>query len=399
MVQLLGYLFYTTFLVAYIMGTDWSIPAKVIPCIILTVVPLIDKLHSWIKESVCIRLTYIAVRELSQVLSSEEFRKIVISCDKLFSIRSEKDWNEYIQQLNLYMKKNCALETRKKIVAVMNQMPELFTKEYAVKANSIRYYLHMNSHSILMRYLTFGLFQDQNNIQENQKNLYMFLYLLPCIMAILFALSREPILLLITGLSFLVVCYIHKRIDQKAAGLRILLGFNWLLLLLVLSNAPRFIYHSDFYEQSIIYMLVFMQLMILLTGIWITNTVWTSTAIEIDNKGKYIANSKLDVLLLTKVLSILRYIWIWLTFFAIIVSIIFFYAFIYSTKFHIYSLENSIFLSIDIYFNGNIPTLVGQYSYVYFYMENIVSFLINTLYLANIVRLIFEPKLVKKQSC
>ena len=106
----------------------------------------------------------------------------------------------------------------------------------------------------------------------------------------------------------------------------------------------------------------------------------------------------LSGIFITKILSIFRYIWIWLTFFTIIASIIFFYAFIYNTKFHIYPFENSIFLSIDIYFNGNSPTLVGRYSYVYFYMENIVSFLINTLYLANIVRLIFEPKLVKKQN-
>lgn len=135
-------------------------------------------------------------------------------------------------------------------------------------------------------------------------------------------------------------------------------------------------------------------IILIVVGIQLINRLWTQTSIE-KNKGAFVADRKLVDIINTKWLMMLRTPSLWCLFFLSVFGTIMMYTFIFENHLNCGNTLYCLLFSISTYFGGG-QEIVESIEGLYIASETIFSFLLNTLYLANIVRLILEPKLSKE---
>ena len=171
-----------------------------------------------------------------------------------------------------------------------------------------------------------------------------------------------------------------------------LLSACWFVDLVEIAALPIKIPRYEFYELSYLIAFLFYIMVLILTGIWITNVIWTTTKIEKQSSNSPISYKEAMEVVEVRTMPRFRVIWLWVTFFGSIIFIILMFAVIYRKHFRLGSTLYCVLLSISIYFGGGNSDF-NSFEGLYFSGEVVVSFLVNTLYLAHIVRLILEPKL------
>ena len=113
------------------------------------------------------------------------------------------------------------------------------------------------------------------------------------------------------------------------------------------------------------------------------------------NQDVSIENNKWLEVFMVKVIRLIRIPSLWIAFSFAIVGTIIMYTFVYSECLYLGSYKHCLYLSIATYFCG--PESFGESIYCNYYLsETVIAFFLNTLYLANIVQLILEPKIKKE---
>lgn len=132
-------------------------------------------------------------------------------------------------------------------------------------------------------------------------------------------------------------------------------------------------------------------LILSITGIRLINRMWHKTTLE-NNLGVYIGKNDWIKVFAVKIINVIRVPALWIAFFLAITETILMYTFVYSECLVLGEPLECLFLSISTYFCGPV-SINNSLSGVYFLSETVIAFFLNTLYLANIVQLILEPKL------
>ena len=169
---------------------------------------------------------------------------------------------------------------------------------------------------------------------------------------------------------------------------------SWCLHWIITMAFPQYITGAVFGEEKTFVLFHLNYLIMSIMGIRLINRLWTETEME-KNQDVSIENNKWLEVFMVKVIRLIRIPSLWIAFSFAIVGTIIMYTFVYSECLYLGSYKHCLYLSIATYFCG--PESFGESIYCNYYLsETVIAFFLNTLYLANIVQLILEPKIKKE---
>lgn len=388
-------------IVAFILNLDLNLNLqwKWLICFVITLSAVFFYLVDMgIKEAISITIDStidICSSQLPHEQTQQLMRFFIHECSSWQSISG------FIDKTVSYIEKNNSIAHQKIISdALMAALSNWGTNCKTYKANCskivlrVSQALNMESESIIRRYIRASLSLDNS---DKPSLLLIFDYIL----------FIPPISLLYANLIFssfldykdlfILLVYVCAGgfilIRKKRYNLFMMLAY-WIIHFLCTVALPALQATDDFLndENFIFFHLNFIVLLIL--GIQLINRLWTQTAIE-KNKGAFISDRKLLEVIDSKWQIMCRTPLLWCSFFMTVLGTIIMYSFIFINHLNCGSPRYCLLLSISIYFSGSFK-IVESIDGFYFTSEIIFSFLLNTLYIANIVRLILEPKLGKE---
>ena len=244
----------------------------------------------------------------------------------------------------------------------------------------------------LFIYYLSGKEEAHSNILATFFILISYLPFILC--AIIFINTKNIVSFCLVAVMLIFMCLLYNYTGKKLKLSLNLIGLCWFTTLFAVTASPIMIPSELFLSLLWFLIFLFAQLTLILTGLWITNQFWEKTSIESLNRGSFISHNKLINIIELKIFKKARYIWLWITFFFIISFVVYTYAIIYENQLYLGDPLYSFLLSVSLYFGGG-NTIYNSIEGLYFSAEIVISFLVNTLYIANVVRLIFEPHLTK----
>lgn len=380
--------------------SELSIWLKFLIIVSIFIMLVLSYLSHLFNKATAFRWIRVFLKELSSNLTPEEFTKIVINCDQISYIRTPDDIGPFIKQLDEYITKSFPRNTRNRIITICNNMAELMEKSCETTSFSVSTYLLSKMEITYLKFISYEAFGDDIKSKTNQNDSYLFLYLFPFLSGVLFAITKNIFFFFLLLILSLFICYIHSKLDHKLWWARFFICFDWVILLICMIFFPRFVNEESFFTIYTFGIIIFSQIVLVIMGLYITNNIWTYAKYELEISKSAIDGKSLNKIISIKFISYLRFFWVWFNFLFIIAGIVAFYTFIYYDQFIMGSFEMCLFGSIDIFFNGNIPSDMyfrnnNITTFIYFYSESVASYIVNILYLANIVRLILEPKVSK----
>lgn len=331
-------------------------------------------------------------------LSNDEFIKIISNNFLISYNHTLKSAKQIIDNIYKYAIKNLSC---KSVDIVTNAINKSFDNIGNINHNELQKLRIKDAINMklakLYYYYVKSTFNLNNNIQIKDF-IKAFIQILPIFSILIFYLQHNIFTFFLIPLSIIVECLVYNYISNT---FKFSLGStccSWFAYLLFSVFPPILLSYEEFHTFKCFSVYVFYLLILIISGLWLTNRVWTSTTFEDKNKGSFISTHQLLNIIEIKSIIKLRFLWLWITFFAIIIVIVMVYAIAFHEQnIYIGNLRRCTLYSISIFF-GETPPISESINAWYLYSETIVAFLINTLYLANIVRLIFEPKISKKAT-
>lgn len=239
---------------------------------------------------------------------------------------------------------------------------------------------------------SFDLCTDSSTIKKSlKKDLYSICSYIPIFLLILsfyfFKSHIYTLQFIICILFWLIYFFITKKYENIHGAL-----FSyWTCNMIVTIIAPFHISTYMLFVKNEIYYFIINLVCNIINGTWITNKLWKSTKTE-KQQNLIISPNSISSLANIKLLAILRPLWLWLSLIIIIFATVFIYSLIYWKHLHIGSFTYCLLLSLSIFFAGGFEIredIVGLVSA----SEAFIAFLTNTLFIANIVRLIVDPSI------
>lgn len=308
--------------------------------------------------------------------------------------RSYKSAYDIMVRIVAHGEKNFSKEGQeilKRTVPIYVEMSEHWKCQ---KPLSIKNALQMGGSQILKRYIIFG--SEHKIREENKQNrVYNLLTLIFCVPSICFIVWPGKSLLVISNISLIFEIFISKLFAKKSIpfskGSSLL---TWFLTFLTTVSSPLFLSKRNFLAPAHSIWFYFPLISIVLhtvIGMWLTHQIILPTKVEKGNIGRYVADHKLLDIIDSKIMPVIRTLWIWMSFFIVIFGTIFMYSVIFYKQLSLGSYFKCLFLSTSTYFrDGNfvLETIEGKY----FLTEAVASFFINTLYIAYIIQFTFTSQ-------
>ena len=195
-------------------------------------------------------------------------------------------------------------------------------------------------------------------------------------------------------LSLLFIIALDYYTSRKKIRALVYTFMSWCLHWIITMAFPQYITGAVFGEEKTFVLFHLNYLIMSIMGIRLINRLWTETEME-KNQDVSIENNKWLEVFMVKVIRLIRIPSLWIAFSFAIVGTIIMYTFVYSECLYLGSYKHCLYLSIATYFCG--PESFGESIYCNYYLsETVIAFFLNTLYLANIVQLILEPKIKKE---
>ena len=375
--------------------SDYSIAVQSIFLGILILVPLIDYLIAiiirllttrWIEAFICEILEEFSIQEVKNILSTGFLR--LNNYSLIGFIRMLKEIYEYADVH--YSEEKMIL-----IINAIDTASERIQQTDSNKTTKLHKLLTLPVEFIFQQYILGNI--NKGKIEVN-KNDYMTsgIFCIKLIIDYFILFHINNINLWFIPLSLIGLCIFYVYGYKMRFSLHFL-SVCWFVNLAEIAVLPIKIPHHEFYDFSYLIAFLFYITVLILTGIWITNVIWTTTKIEKQSNDSPISYKDAMEVVEARTMPRFRVIWLWATFFGTIFFIILMFAVIYRKQFQLGSNLYCLLLSISIYFGGG-NSVFDSLEGLYFSGEVIVSFLVNTLYLAHIVSLILEPKLFSKKE-
>lgn len=369
--------------------------AKIGICFFIVILPIIFKLISLVYSYFIDSRMDTILKAMIDNLPTSELKIVLFEVIKSYD-HTLNGLSKTISNISEIANENFSDENTHKIGLAFKYANENMDKEK--KFNSLKIYraLKTSNDDLFYRY-TSGSIPETNGKRVIIKCLVSVVYWLLSSLWVIHAIFPNFAHFILIPVSLILNCILFKPVSRIINASYIHSALVWILIIVVSLRAVNSIRLIDFYQHGDYYTLVFIFILLsfIFSGIWITNKLWTCTSIEEKNKGSFISNRKLLLVIHTKFISKTRWMWLWVTFFIIIAYIIFFFSIVYKNHFSLGNWYYCFLFSISLFF-GECNTDFSSIKGFYFSLEIIASFLTNTLFISNAVRLMFNPQIQKK---
>lgn len=374
---------------------DVSLMIKCILVVIILISPIVYSFFSMLMESYFTKWITIVIITLSNKLSYNDFSKIFIKFIPNFRGKTFGDIIKTSDEIVQYVDKNFPKSTKEKVEKAVSYTTEHLDVPFSMTPLRVNSALQMKISQLILRYFERMDITHKEDMCNYVRSCFAnLLCAIPYICVLIFMNTRSVVVFCFIPVTLILVCVFYKYSEKRFKLSLTLVAFFWIVSLLSVTVSPITISVELFLTPLCFVTFLFSQLTLTLTGLWITNRLWRKASIKTLNKGLFVSNRKLIDIVEVKIIKNVRYVWLWITFFLVIFCTVLMYAFIYNDQLNLGDSVYSLLLSISLYFGGgnsNYDSLEG----LYFSSEIVISFFVNTLYLANIVRIIFEPRETK----
>lgn len=303
-------------------------------------------------------------------------------------------WN-VLKRYCEYADKNLQRPEREEIVKIINSIIDIDFEQIPLKESSFkkRIVRNMTFRYLLQKYVTYSLLKEKT---LNLKTIYTFLYYIPAVFAFLLVICKNVLLAFLTPLSLVIFCLLYAMWYAPRFSIYLLTA-SWISQLVAFVPFPAFLSYCEFHSVPGVLTLIFYQLTLVITGLYLTNCIWTKTSFEKTKDDTPVKEREFISAIEARCAGKFRYIWLWITFFLIICCTVLMYAILYASQLHLGEGIQCFLASVSIYLGGGENELISTSirDQWYISMELLSAFLINNLYLANIIRLILEPRLAE----
>lgn len=333
---------------------------------------------------------------LGEKLPHDEFKKLILSLILKIQAETLGDGLQIANAIYQCANDNFSESSKEMILDEIGNAIERLDNSVISKPIQIAKALNMKIHQLLLLRALGDFESDTHSICITilEWVLTELHFVFPCITVIIFFYFKTFFSFCCIPIVLVATCLANGYIVKRIRFSQILIGVSWFVDFYAIAVSPLTMSYDFFMSTSGFFALLFSQFTLILTGLWITNKLWKSTSIESKNKGRFISSKTFIEIVEVNILKKFRYIWLWITFIFVIFFLILMYMLIYKYQLDIGDSQYCFLLSLSLYFGGG-NTVYDSIDGFYFSSEIIISFFVNTLYIANIVRLILEPKLAK----
>lgn len=377
----------------FIMTFDISYSLSLLILCIVSIPPLIYHICYLIIKSVVDSWINSFFKILSTELKPSEFIEIFSNCFILYN-HTFKNIKCIVDKAIDYSFDNLSEKSINIVINAIDKATDSLRINKKHKLKLLRINDSMKMKFVELFYYYINCEHSFNGAKAKLKYLFSILFTILLIPLIIFLLISNLITFLLIPLSLFTMYFVYHYLYDKIYFPIIYICLFWFLNLMFSFLPPIMLSCEQFLTFQCLAIYVFYLLALIIFGLWLTNNIWTITIVE-KNKGSFISTRKLSNVIETKSVMKIRFPWLWITFFGVIIITILSYAFVFYKQLNLGNLPYCILYSISLYF-GETPPVSESIVNWYMHSETVISFLINTLYLANIARILFEPKVAKK---
>lgn len=308
-----------------VINLDISIIAKVGICFLVSILPIIYKLFSLISSYYNDAEMDILLKAMVDNLPQSELKTILFEIVKTYD-HTWSGLSKVIDNISEYACANFSDENIHKLGLAFKYMAENIDKGKRLNPLKIYRAFKTSNDDLYYRYIS-EFVPDLSAKRIIIEFFVTIVYLFFSFLWIIYLIFPNYFHFILIPISLILNCILSKPLSKIISASYLDSVFIWLGTIFVSLRAVFQISYIDFHRHGNYYtfMFIFLLISVIISGIWITNKLWTCTEIEEKNKGSFISNRNLLSVIHTKFISKTRWVWLWVTFIVIIVYIICFF--------------------------------------------------------------------------